>query len=118
MRKSLAIAGVLMIGLSVSGASCVTNSGGSGGIATSEPPVTRSAVGAAILKYCSYVVPGTTLAKVIAAVAGGSSGIINSVGAIAQAACDAATNNPLADGPGDHTPVVAGVKLKGGHFVR
>lgn len=114
MSKSLAIAGVLMISMAVSGASCVTNSGS---VPPPTTPPTVSAVQQAVLNGCKYVPTATTVAQIIAAVAGGGGAIINTVGGIAQAVCDAVTNNPLADGPGDRLPVVAGVKVRG-KFVR
>lgn len=113
MRKSLAITGLLMIGMAVSGASCVSTSGS---VPLPSGPPSVSSVQQTVLSVCKYVPTASTVAKVISAVVGGAGGnIINSVGGIAQAICDAVTNNPLAEGPvpGYHTPTVAGVKLKG-----
>lgn len=57
---------------------------------------------------CSFVPTVATVAKIFAS---GSS--VDTARSVADAICNAVTTAPLADGPGDRTPRVRGVVIKG-----
>ena len=61
-------------------------------------------------QICRFVPTATTIIKIF------SSGL-DGVADAANAICNAVTNRPLADGPGDRTPRVRGIVVKG-KFVR
>ena len=58
---------------------------------------------------CKFLPTVSTVAKILA----GGFGVVQTAGAVGDAICAAVTTAPLADGPGDRTPRVNGVAVKG-----
>ena len=58
-------------------------------------------------QLCSYLPTAATIIGIF------SSGFSSDVSAVGSAICNAVTNRPLADGPGDRRPRVNGVVVKG-----
>ena len=58
---------------------------------------------------CSFLPTVSTVAKILA----GGLGVVQTASAVGDAICAAVTTAPLADGPGDRTPRVNGVVVKG-----
>lgn len=107
MKRIAYTLGILMIALAVSGCDVTTGT-------VPPPPGTPvpqpSNVKKLVMQGCGYVPNVVDIAAVITA-----SPFVPVAGKLAEAICDAATNIPFADGPGDHLPRVNGITIRGYH---
>jgi hypothetical protein len=101
-----------MVVVALALASCSGKYVGTSPPAPGTPPPAPSKVKQMVLQGCGYVTTAENIAAVITA-----SPFVPAAGAVAEAICQAATNIPFADGPGDHLPRVNGVIVRG-YFVR
>jgi hypothetical protein len=83
------------------------------GCQTADVESKISAVQSGTRIACKFVPTVATVAKILAA----GNPLVDSAKGVADAICNAVTTAPLADGPGDRTPRVNGVVVKG-QFVR
>lgn len=61
-----------------------------------------------VMQGCGFVPTIETIASIVTA-----SPFVPAAGAVAESICQAVTNIPFADGPGDHKPRVNGVVVQG-----
>ncbi len=100
MKKAL-----LAVGLCVALAGCQTAAETAQQIDAASQKVKE--VQAYAARVCAYVPTAATVVSIF------NSGFGEGVAAIGGAICNAVTTRPLADGPGDRTPRVNGVVIRG-----
>lgn len=100
MKRILAI--VLLLGLS----GCT----GGGGIVSGQPDSVKQIQNAAVVA-CRFLPTAKFIADLLLSRSGNS--ILSTAETIAGEICNAVTNRPLADGPGDRVPRVRGLRVRG-----
>lgn len=123
MLKRLLLPCVLMLslGLAACGTTGSTIGGSAGGVTIGGTTVTPEKVNQVVTQVqtvskqvCSYVPTAQSVARILSAL---GVGYVSAAADVAGQICAAVTTAPLADGPGDHKPRVAGVIVRG-KFVR
>ena len=82
-------------------------------LAACDPAVETKKVQGAAVQACSFLPTADTVINIAKALYSPITPFTDAASNIANKICDAVTSVPLADGPGDHKPRVAGVIVKG-----
>lgn len=82
-------------------------------VAACDPTVETKKVQGAAVQACSFLPSADTVINIAKALYSPIIPFTDAASSIANKICDAVTSVPLADGPGDHKPRVAGVIVKG-----
>lgn len=82
-------------------------------LAACDPVAETKKVQGQTVAACSYLPTAETIGAIAKTLYSPSIPFVDVGSVIANKICDAVTNIPLADGPGDHKPRVNGVVVKG-----
>lgn len=82
-------------------------------LAACDPVAETKKVQGATVATCSYLPTAETIAAIAKTLYAPSIPFIDVGSAVATSICNAVTNIPLADGPGDHLPRVNGIIVRG-----